>query len=173
MEQDDSTSGVTPYELATLASRICPERCFSEPKEAIAAAERLLQEAKMAPERAERAYWAEIAKEDALSDEQAPRVQWVAAVKKITGQKRRDRAEARFLEFWAQEEPATYKKYLNEFKRDGLTPNTLDAWVGLFMDRSKQPKRKKGKQGRRISDHDGRLRTQLVGLVPKKPSERS
>jgi hypothetical protein len=30
MEQSDSTSGVTPYELATLASRIDPERCASD-----------------------------------------------------------------------------------------------------------------------------------------------
>jgi len=34
---------VTPYQLATLASRIDPERCSTNPNEAIAAAERLLK----------------------------------------------------------------------------------------------------------------------------------
>jgi len=52
MVQSDSTSEVTPYELATLASRICPERCFSDTKEAIAAAERLLQETEASIKRA-------------------------------------------------------------------------------------------------------------------------
>jgi hypothetical protein len=52
MEQSDLTGEVTPYELATLASWICPERCASDPKEAIAAAERLLQEADAAIDRA-------------------------------------------------------------------------------------------------------------------------
>jgi hypothetical protein len=38
MEQSDSMNKVTPYELATLASRINPERCTGDPKGAIAAA---------------------------------------------------------------------------------------------------------------------------------------
>ena len=38
-----------------------------------------------------------------------------------------------------------------------------------FSNWRKQPKRKKGKQGRRISEHDGRLRTELLALLPKKP----
>ena len=52
MEQGESISTLKPYELATLASRICPEFCVSDPKEAIAAAERLFCEAKRTIDRA-------------------------------------------------------------------------------------------------------------------------
>src|SRR5215813_12159395 len=106
MEQSDSISKVTPYELATLASRIDPERCASAPKEAIAAAEGLLSEAQDAialAEKLEREHerdWAEYAKE--LSD---THVGWVRGIKDITGESRRDRATRRFTEFMEQEAP--------------------------------------------------------------------
>jgi cobalamin biosynthesis Mg chelatase CobN len=39
---------VTPYELATLASKICPDLCMKNPTEAIEIVERLLSAARMA-----------------------------------------------------------------------------------------------------------------------------
>ena len=121
MEQSDSTSGVTPYELATLASRIHSERCASDPKEAIAAAERLLQEAEVA---SDRAYQEERRKEWELEEAQMPPINWVRALKQITGQDRRDRAEERFIEFMEHELPGKAKQQLNRYRRDGFTSMT-------------------------------------------------
>src|SRR5262249_8981434 len=99
MEQSDSTIRVTPYELATLASRIYPEGCISDPEEAIAAAERLLTEAKYASWRAE-------AKKRKAKEYSADydkwldtRVDWVRGIKDITRERRRDRATRRFAKF--------------------------------------------------------------------------
>ena len=155
----------TPYELATLASRIDPGRCINNPKEAIAASERLLQEAEVA---IERPYEEERRKERKRYDASVPRVNWVPALKEITGQKRRDRALERFQAFMEHEEPK-YKQQLNLYKRDGFPADEMFAYQDLYMNWTKQPKRKKGKQGRRISEHDGRLRTPLGRLLPKKP----
>jgi len=168
MEQSDSTSGVAPYELATLAGRIDPERCVSEPKEAIAAAERLLQEAKAA---SERAHEEERTKHLELEIAQMPRINWVHALKEITGQARRDRAVECFLELMEHHDPGKSKQHLNDYKRDGFISAEIFAFQLLF-ERMKEQKPKKGKQGRRISEHDGRLRTELVGLVPRKPRKR-
>jgi len=167
MEQSDSTNEMTPYELATLASRIYPEGCISDPKEAIAAAERLLQEAKAA---IGRAYGEERRKEWELEVAQMPRIDWVSAVKQITGQKRRDRAVERFLEFMEHRWPGRWKQLLDGYKRDGLTEDEDIYYLKRdFMDWLKERKRKKGKQGRRISKHDGRLRIESFRLLPRKP----
>jgi len=40
MEQSDSVNRVTPYDLATLASRIYPDLCGSDPEKAIASLRR-------------------------------------------------------------------------------------------------------------------------------------
>ncbi len=48
MEQSDSISKVTPYELATLASRISPERCARDPVRALDDAAKLVHAAKFA-----------------------------------------------------------------------------------------------------------------------------
>jgi hypothetical protein len=144
----------TAYELATLASRIDPERCASDPKEAIAAAERLLQEAEAA---IEHAHQEEGRKDWEREEAQIPRVNWVDALKEITGQKRRDRAVERFLAYMEHEEPQ-FKKQVKLYKRDGFPANEMFAYQELFMNWLKEPKRKKVKQGRRISKRDGRLR---------------
>lgn len=170
MEQSDSTSRVTAYELATLASRIYPERCASDPKEAIAGAERLLEEAEAA---IDRAYQEERKKEWELEEAQMPRENWVRALKQITGQERRNRAVERFLEFMEHELPGKSKQQLNSYRRDGFTQYDIDMLQHHFMDWLKEPRRKKGRQGRRISEHDGRLRTELLGLVPRKPPKRA
>jgi hypothetical protein len=165
MEQSDSTRRVTSYQLATLASRICPERCTSDPKEAIAAAERLLQGAKVAIERAHqeegRKYWERY-------EAEIPRLNWIHALKEITGQNRRDRAVKRFRAYMEHEEPE-FKQQVNLYERDGFPADEMFAYQELFRKWLKDPRRRKGKQGRRISEHDGRLRTELVGLVPRKP----
>jgi hypothetical protein len=122
MEQSDSISGVTPYELATLASRIYPKRCPSAPQEAIAAAERLLQEAEAA---IERAYQEQRRKEWEREEAQMPCVHWARALKQITGQERRDRAEERFREFLEHELPGKSKQQLNAYKRAGFTEDDI------------------------------------------------
>ena len=167
-KEQSASSEVTPYELATLASRIDPERCASNPEEAIAAAERLLSEARYAISRAEaeeRKHEEECA---AYEKELETRVDWVHAIKQITNERRRDRATRRFAEFVEHEVP---EKRLSQYKRDGFTIDEAMYLEHEFSEWRKQPKRKKGKQGRRISERDGRLRTELVGLVPRKPRE--
>jgi hypothetical protein len=177
IEQSDSTSGVTPYELATLASRICPERCFSDPEEAIAAAENLLREAGAA---LWRAYQEEREKEWEQEEAQMPRINWIEAVKQITGQERRDRAVKRFLHFIEHDAehnglPGRFapcgspKQQLEYKRRQGFTHWEVSHLQREFTSWTKEPKRKKGKQGRRISEHDSRLRTPSVRLLPTKP----
>jgi hypothetical protein len=144
MEQQDSTSEVTPYDLATLATRINPERCISDPKEAIAAAKRLLQEAEVA---IERAYQEERRKEWKLEVAQMPRINWVTGLKQITGQERRDRAEERFLEFMEHELPGKSKQELNHYRRHGFIEDDIATLQHYFMHWLKEPKRKKSKQG--------------------------
>jgi hypothetical protein len=165
VEQSDSTSRVTPYELATLASRIDPERCASDPKEAIAAAEGLLQEAEVA---IDRAYQEERRKEWELEEAQMPPINWVRALKQITGQDRRDRAEERFLEFMEHELPGKSKQQLNRYRRDGFTQYDIDTLQHHFTNWQKEPKRKKGKQGQvKNPEKDDRKRarpTLLKGL---------
>jgi hypothetical protein len=166
MEQSSSTSKTKPLELATLAARICPRICVKSPAKAIAAAERLLQEAEAA---SERAHQEEGRKDFERYEAELPLVDWLTALKEITGQKRRDRAVERFLAFVEHDEPGKSKGRLDSFKREGITPIDMFGYHEAFKNWLKGPKRKKGKQGRRKSDHDGRLRTELVGLVPTKP----
>ena len=161
MEESDATSEVTAYELATLASRINPERCISAPKQAIAAAERLLQKAEVAIERANqegrRKEWeTEVA--------QMPRINWVTGLKQITGQERRDRAEERFLEFMEHELPGKSKQQLNYYRRHGFIEDDIDTLQHHFTNWQKEPKRKKGKQGRVRSVADGRTKPKLTPL---------
>jgi hypothetical protein len=166
MEQNES---LRAYQLATLASRICPELCVSDPKEAIASAERLLCEAR---EAIHRAHQEEGRKDWERHEAELGREEWIIALKVITGQKRRDRAVERFLAYAEHEESAESKQMLNSYKRDGFPVSEMLAYRELFRKWHKQPRRKKGKQGRRTSQHDRRLRTELVGLVPAKPRKR-
>jgi hypothetical protein len=173
MEDSNSTQRVTPYELATLASRIDPERCASDPAGALAAAQRLLSDAKDATWNAEVEERKEAeASEEYLKWQDEKHIDWVRGIKDITGEQRRGRAEKRFAEFMEHERPRTAKQELTVYKRDGFSEVEIHDLELRFTARKKQPKRKKGKQGRRISEHDRRLRTQLVGLVPRKPRKR-
>jgi len=171
MHQSDSKARVTPYQLATLASRIYHESCASNPKEAIAAADRLLNEAIYACAHAE-AEDRKNEEETAAWDKEVSeaRVDWLLGIKQITGERRRDRATKRFAAF--MEHKASGKDF-RHYKRDGFTVEELFELQHEFTNWKKQPKRKKGKQGRRISEDDGRLRTDLVRLVPTKPRKRA
>jgi hypothetical protein len=162
MEQSDATSEVTAYKLATLATRINPERCISDPKEAIAAAERLLQEADVA---IERAYQERRMKEWEVEEAQMPRIHWGRALKQITGQDRRNRAEERFLEFMEHDLPGKSKQQLNAYKRDGFTQYEIEFLKRHFTNWQKEPKRKKGKQGQvKNREKDPRTKPKLTPL---------
>ena len=158
---------VTPYELATLASRIDPERCMKDLSGALTAAVELLRSAKDVLRRA--------AEEDRRNEQEQQEfdeqhetkcVGWAKGIKEITGEQRRDRATSKFTEFVKHESPGN----LGAYKRDGFTPIEIHELQDEFVEWKKQPKRK---QGRRRSEHDGRLRTELVGLVPTKPRKRA
>jgi len=156
---------VTPYQLATLASRIDPERCRTEPGAMLRDAVRFLAGAKYELQRAIQGE-----KEDEAADEadsewmDTTRVDWAKGTKEITGEKRRERAARKFTEFVKHQAPGN----LSGYKRDGFTLAETYAFRDKFAEWKKQPK---GKQGRRISQKDGRLRTELVGLVPRKPQK--
>jgi hypothetical protein len=109
-EQSDSTSRVTPYELATLAARICSEACIADPKGAIAAAQRLLAEGKSALRLAE--IQERIDKEEEEERERIVREErenWSRGIKFITREARRDRAMKRFKQFLEYEYPGEAK----------------------------------------------------------------
>ena len=156
---------VTPYQLATLASRIDPERCARDPKRALDDAVDLLTEAESALWRAK--------EEEATGDAylkylDETREDWVRGLKRITGERRRDRATRQFTEFMEHRAPG---KNLSHYKRDGFTLNEIRDLHQDFTNWKKQPRRKKGKQGRRISESDGRLRIGRLRLVAAKPQK--
>jgi hypothetical protein len=156
---------VTPYELATLASRIDLEGCRRDPERAIDHAVDLLKQAESALRRAKE----EEADGEAYSkylDE--IREDWVRGLKRITGESRRDRATRQFTEFMEHRAPG---KNLSHYKRDGFKLNEIQDLHQDFTNWKKQPRRKKGKQGRRISESDGRLRIGRLRLVAAKPQK--
>jgi hypothetical protein len=164
-EQSDSTSRVTPYELATLASRINPDLCARDPMRALDDALTFLKNAEWALYR--------LKEEEKELDEYCEAVvsgkireDWVRGIKQITGERRLDRATRKFTDFMEHEEPGSD---LSHYQIDGFTLLEIHEFERDFANLKKQPKRKKGKQGRRISERDGRLRTELVGLAPTKP----
>jgi hypothetical protein len=169
MKQSDSTERVTPYELATLASRIDPERCASDPQGAIAAAQALLILAENACAREEADRKKNEEEVEALYKlETETRVDWARGIKEITRERRRDRATKRFADFMEHESPASAKGNLSHYQREGFTLEEVFELKHHFTNWKKQPKRKKGKQGRRISEHDGRLRVGSFRLAPIK-----
>jgi hypothetical protein len=167
MEHRTWTNKVTPYELATLASRIDPKGCASEPQGAIAGAVTLLFEAICACAR-EEADWkkSQRVREELNKWETESRIDWVRGTRFVTGQRRRERAIKCFCKFMKHQEP---ENDLSDYKRDGFTMGDLVRLAPEFERWKKQPKRKKGKQGRRISESDGRLRIGSLRLAATKP----
>jgi hypothetical protein len=148
---------------------------MSDPEGAIAAAQTLLSEGKIAlsMQRAhERAQKKEMELMDAIQRETREE-DWSRALKDITSEARRDRAIKRFKQFLDYQFPGKAEERLSTFKRDGFTLLEISGLRDLFQEWRGQPKHKKGKQGRRKSEYDGRLRTELVGLVPRKPRTRA
>jgi hypothetical protein len=156
---------VTPYELATLASRIDPERCMKDPTGALGAAVELLRHAK-------HVLWCAV-EEDERNEQESEeyqkamegiRVDWAQGTKEITGEQRRERAARKFTEFVKHKAPAN----LSGYKRAGFTLDEIYELHSKFAEWKKQPK---GKQGRRISESDGRLRIGRLRLVATKPQK--
>jgi len=164
----------TPYQLATLASRIDPERCLKDPTGVLRAALHLLR-------RADFELWCAVQEDkrnqkrnqEYFEERESTRVDWAKGTREITGEKRRERAVRKFTEFLkdqaltlrAQNVPG-WPGSLSDYKRNGFTLAEVDAFEIEFSDWKKP---RKGKQGRRISQSDGRLRTDLVEFVPRKP----
>jgi hypothetical protein len=167
---------VTPYQLAILASRIDPDRCLKDPTGVLRAAADLLR-------RAEYEVWCAM-EEDKRDQEsfkeyekfmESTCVDWAKATKKITGEKRRERAARKFTEFLKHQALALRAKHvpgwpgnLSNYKRDGFTLAEVDEFQRNF-DEWKKPR--KGKQGRRISESDGRLRIGSLRLAATKPQK--
>jgi hypothetical protein len=169
MKKSKTTKGqsasdkVTAYELATLASRIYSEH-RADPEAATAAAKKLFDEARYALARQE----AEDKKNEEWQDENDKWLEspedWVRGIKSITGEKRRDRATRRFAKFMEGT-----GQDINLYKRDRFKVQDVMLLEHEFRQWREQPKLKKGKQGRRISEHDGRLRIGSLRLIPTKP----
>jgi hypothetical protein len=145
--------------LATLASRIDPGRCAKDPKGVLEDAAHLVRTAEYVLWKVnEHEEWEE-GFEKHLSEDRTE--DWVQSIKEITGEHRLDRATKWFTEFMAG-------KDLTVYKRDGFTSHEVHDLTLKFAEWKKQPKRKKGKQGRRISDSDGRVRIGRTRLLPIK-----
>jgi hypothetical protein len=95
---------------------------------------------------------------------ESTRVDWAKGTKEITGEKRRERGARKFTEFVKHQAPGN----LRDYKRDGFTLAEIQELQGKFAEWKKQPK---GKQGRRISESDGRLRIGRLRLVATKPQK--
>jgi hypothetical protein len=164
---DDLNKRVTPYELATLASRINPQRLDQNPAGALKDALEILCYA-VGVMRRDAAEEREVARETEEDERicETKSVGWAKGTKEITGEQRRDRAMSKFTEFMKQQSPGNVASY----RQDGFTPNEIYNLRRKFAEWKKQPK---GKQGRRLSEHDGRLRTELSGLVPRKPRKQA
>src|SRR6476660_9730530 len=95
---------VTPYELATLAGRIDPERCKKDPNGALKAAVEFLRHAKYVLwDAAEEDRRNEQEVEELTKVDEAKCVDWVKGVKQVTEEQRRDRATSKFTEFMKHE----------------------------------------------------------------------
>jgi hypothetical protein len=167
MNQSASTTKVTPYELATLASKICPGLCVENPKEAIAVVNRLLSAAR-------RRLWEdeqnEREVEEAYKYEAETRIDWASGVRSITHEQRLERALKRFTKFIREENPDGVE--LITCKREGFTIEHAQWLEHLYGGWKEKPKsKKKGRQGRRISERDGRLRIGAMKLASPKTSK--
>src|SRR5450432_1293702 len=133
-----------------LASRIDPGRCAKDPKRALEDAADLVRTAEYVLWQENKREEAEEAYEKHISEDRTE--DWAQSIKEITGKRRLDRATRWFTEFMVGKDLAVYK-------RDGFTLSKVHDLTLKFAEWKKQPKHKKGKQGRRISERDGRLRT--------------
>ena len=157
---------VTPYELATLASKICPGLCMENPKEAIDVVQRLLSAARRELQEEEQN---EREIEDLNRWEAETRMDWGSGIRSITREQRLERASKRFIKFLGEQNPGGVE--LISCKRQGFTVADVQWLQHLYENWKEEPKSKKGKQGRRISKRDGRLRIGAMKLASQKTSK--
>jgi hypothetical protein len=166
MEHSDSMKKVTPHELATIASKICPDLCVENPTEAVEVVQRLLSAARLA-------LWQEEQNKRELEEsnryDAETRMDWPSGLKSITGEQRLERASKRFIKFLTEQNPNGVE--LIACKRDGFTIEDARWLQHLYGMWEQKPKPKKGKQGRRISQRDGRLRIGKMKLAHQKTSK--
>jgi hypothetical protein len=162
---------VTPYELATLASKICPDLCWDDPAGAIKVVRRLLSEAQVD-------LWEEKRKEKRREEQATIRCyDWAEGIRCITHEQRLDRALKRFMKFLKNPDGVgpwdrDWERELTILKREGFTDYDVSYLEQFYQEWSKEkPKPKKGKQGRRISKRDGRLRIGVMKLASQKTSK--
>ena len=157
---------VTPYELAALASKICPDLCMENPGEAIEIVQRLLSAARRELREDE-----ENAREVVEMNryEAETRMDWASGVRSITREQRLERASKRFIKFLREQNPDRVE--LITCKREGFTIADAEWLQHLYELWKGKPKSKKGKQGRRIAKRDGRLRIGAMKLAPQKASK--
>ena len=177
MEQSDQTKKSrepTPYELATLASRISPRLCIDDPEAAVAAAETLITHASILIRRDEDQLNATVQQyREEMRQYREATIDWFQGVKGITAEGRRDRATQQFANFIRQGAPPSEKEKLALYKDRGFSPEEFDLLQHLFREWKRQPKRSKGRQGRRIRSDDRRVRTPSIRGSEEKSPKRS
>jgi len=170
------TNPITPYELATLAGRICPELCYQKPSEAITASVKLLEAGELeikgievrarAQAEDDSGAW-EKKEEERLANLRIPYEKGVHLITDIEGRWSSDYGALnwfkRFLQWKAAKQEQTPAKIearaeacLANYRLRGFTgteARKLQDEFGLW--------RNKGKQGRvKKKTYDGRLREQ-------------
>jgi hypothetical protein len=150
------------YRLAILAAQLNPELCKTKPTEAIREARRLLAAVRMEC----RSLQDKLAQEEGDKWMASP-ITYSEAVREITGENKKKNphlsyAKARFVKFWAFWKGITVveaKRELREYENGKKSFDNADAYhlPGKYELWKSQPKKAKGKQGRRISKYDGRV----------------
>jgi hypothetical protein len=151
-----------PYELATLAARICPELCLKSPVEAIGKAKELLSAVTVED-------WVSDARLVAAMKEkmQKRRCPYKEGIKIITGEDRPDRAEdyfGRFLEYKHSTKKAATAA-LSVYEAKGFTEAEVVELQKEFVEWWPQHRRKKGKQGHvKNPEEDKRTKPRPAGI---------
>lgn len=107
--------------------------------------------------------------EDILRHEAETRIDWASGVRGITREQRLERASKRFIKFLKEQNPDGVE--LITCRREGFTIQDADWLADLYEEWKEKLKSKKGKQGRRISERDGRLRIGAMKLAAQKSSK--
>lgn len=144
-----------PYELATLAARICPELCLKSPVEAIGKAKELLSAVTVED-------WVSDVRLVAAMKEKMQKLRrpYKEGIKIITEEDRPDRAEdyfGRFLEYKHSTKKAAATA-LSVYEAKGFTEAEVVELQKEFAEWWPQHRRKKGKQGH-VKNPEGDKRT--------------
>jgi hypothetical protein len=163
LEKLPSFMGLGPYELATLAARICPELCLKNPLEAIGKAKELLSAVTIED-------WMSDARMVAAIKEKMQKLRrpYNEGIKIITRQEDKPyRAEdyfGRFLEYKHGTKKAKAAA-LSVYKEKGFTEAEVAELQKEFAEWWPQHKRKKGKQGHvKNPEEDDRTKPRPAGM---------